>query len=134
MPSESLEVQAHGWIRAIPTPLDMAIALLARRIGVTQPRVSEIETASRTGAITLTSLKWGRPRVGLPTGICTSAYKTTRGNGRAMCARLCREAPDSSAVHHFTRRSKRTPEEERHQVEDLVSDLIRASTPCLRDE
>lgn len=47
----------RGWMRAIRDGLGMTTAQLARRIGVSQPRVSEMERAEVSGSITLHSLE-----------------------------------------------------------------------------
>jgi predicted DNA-binding mobile mystery protein A len=46
-----------GWVRAIRDALGMTTAQLARRIGVSQPRVVELEQAEVSGAMTLRSLQ-----------------------------------------------------------------------------
>ncbi len=46
-----------GWLRAVRDALGMTTAQLARRIGVTQPRIIELEKAEISGAVTLHSLQ-----------------------------------------------------------------------------
>ena len=46
-----------GWLRAIRDSLGMTTAQLARRIGVSQPRVVELEQAEVSGSVTLNSLQ-----------------------------------------------------------------------------
>jgi predicted DNA-binding mobile mystery protein A len=46
-----------GWIRAIRNALGMTTAQLARRMGVKQPRIVELERAEKDGKITLLSLE-----------------------------------------------------------------------------
>jgi len=46
-----------GWIRAIRNALGMTTAQLARRLGVSQPRIVEIEKAEVGGGITLNTLQ-----------------------------------------------------------------------------
>lgn len=46
-----------GWLRAVRDALGMTTAQLARRIGVTQPRIVELEKAEVSGAVTLNSLQ-----------------------------------------------------------------------------
>lgn len=46
-----------GWVRAIRDALGMTTAQLGRRLGVSQPRVVEIEQAEVSGSITLHSLQ-----------------------------------------------------------------------------
>lgn len=55
--SESLARPPRGWIKAIREALGMTTAQLGKRIGVSQPRVVEIEKAEVRGAITLESLQ-----------------------------------------------------------------------------
>jgi predicted DNA-binding mobile mystery protein A len=47
----------RGWIKAIREALGMTTAQLARRIGVSQPRVIAIEKAEKNASITLNSLE-----------------------------------------------------------------------------
>jgi predicted DNA-binding mobile mystery protein A len=48
---------SRGWIRAIREALGMTTAQLARRLGVHQPRVIELERGEATGNITIKSLE-----------------------------------------------------------------------------
>ena len=47
----------RGWVKAIREALGMTTAQLAKRLGVSQPRVVGIEQAETKGAITLDSLE-----------------------------------------------------------------------------
>jgi predicted DNA-binding mobile mystery protein A len=47
----------RGWIRAIRTALGMTTGQLARRMGVAQPRIIEIERGEADGNITLKTLQ-----------------------------------------------------------------------------
>jgi predicted DNA-binding mobile mystery protein A len=47
----------RGWIRAIREALGMTTGQLAKRLGVHQPRVIELEHGERTGNITVKSLE-----------------------------------------------------------------------------
>ena len=47
----------RGWVKAIREALGMTTARLAKRLGVSQPRVVGIEQAEAKGAITLDSLE-----------------------------------------------------------------------------
>lgn len=46
-----------GWLRAVRDALGMTTAQLARRIGVTQPRIVELEQSEVSGTVTLHSLQ-----------------------------------------------------------------------------
>lgn len=46
-----------GWLRAVRDALGMTTSQLARRIGVSQPRIVELEHAEISGRVTLNSLQ-----------------------------------------------------------------------------
>jgi predicted DNA-binding mobile mystery protein A len=46
-----------GWIRAIRDALGMTTAQYARRLGVTQPRIIELEKSEQSGGVTLKTLQ-----------------------------------------------------------------------------
>jgi len=48
---------SRGWVRAMRDGLGMTTAQLAKRMGVSQPRISELEKAELTGSVTLHSLE-----------------------------------------------------------------------------
>ncbi|HVY34095.1 MAG TPA: mobile mystery protein A [Caulobacteraceae bacterium] len=48
---------SRGWIRAVRDALGMTTAQFARRMGVKQPRIIELEKGEARGAITLQSLE-----------------------------------------------------------------------------
>lgn len=55
--TDALTRPPRGWIKAIREALGMTTAQLARRMGVSQPRVVEIEKAEKTNVITLDTLE-----------------------------------------------------------------------------
>jgi predicted DNA-binding mobile mystery protein A len=55
--SKALLRPPKGWVKALRESLGMTGEQLARRIGVTKPRVYEIERAELNGSITLDSLE-----------------------------------------------------------------------------
>lgn len=48
---------SKGWLRAVRDALGMTTSQLARRIGVSQPRITELEQAELSGSVTLNSLQ-----------------------------------------------------------------------------
>ena len=54
---EALARPPRGWVKAIREALGMTSAQLAKRLGVSQPRVVAIEQAEAKGTITLDSLE-----------------------------------------------------------------------------
>jgi predicted DNA-binding mobile mystery protein A len=55
--ADALTRPARGWVKAIREALGMTSAQLAKRLGVSQPRVIGIEQAEAKGTITLDSLQ-----------------------------------------------------------------------------
>lgn len=55
--TDALMRPPRGWIKAIRESLGMTTSQLASRLGVSQPRVVEIEKAEKTSAITLDTLE-----------------------------------------------------------------------------
>jgi predicted DNA-binding mobile mystery protein A len=55
--TDALVRPPRGWVKAIREALGMTTAQLAKRLGVSQPRVVGIEQAEAKGAITLDSLE-----------------------------------------------------------------------------
>lgn len=66
---DALQAPHRGWIRAIRDALGMTAAQMARRMGVSQPRITKLEKAEVTGAVTLASLEKAADALG-----CTLVY------------------------------------------------------------
>lgn len=54
---EAVAMPPFGWIRAIREALGMSPAQLAKRMGVSRPRINTLEKAEKTDATTLKSLR-----------------------------------------------------------------------------
>lgn len=52
-----LECPHRGWIKAIRESLGMTTAQLGKKMGVSQPRIVDIEKSEKTGAITFDTLE-----------------------------------------------------------------------------
>ncbi len=76
----------RGWIRAVRDALGMTTAQLAQRMGVTQPRISELERGEVTGSITVRSLERAAEALGcrLVYAIVPIAPLTTTLEQRAL--------------------------------------------------
>lgn len=57
LPVKRAKIPECGWIRAIRDALGMTSQQLATRMGVTQPRITELEQAEAAGRVTLSSLQ-----------------------------------------------------------------------------
>lgn len=56
-PLANMARPTKGWLRAVRDALGMTTAQLARRIGVSQPRIVELEQSELRGSVTLHSLQ-----------------------------------------------------------------------------
>jgi|SRR5579872_3314839 len=56
-PLAKLQRPAKGWLRAIRDALGMTTAQYARRLGVSQPRIVELEKSEQGGSVTLNTLQ-----------------------------------------------------------------------------
>src|SRR6266851_7228561 len=56
-PLTKLQRPPRGWLRAIRDALGMTTAQLGRRLGVSQPRIVELEKSEVSGSVTLHTLQ-----------------------------------------------------------------------------
>jgi len=114
-----------GWVRAIRDALGMTTAQLANRVGVSQPRIVEIEQSELSGSISLRSLQRAAEALG-----CRIVYAlvpekpletTIRERAESLAAR------HSGAVEHSMRLEDQavhdataSQELHRQRVEDLL--------------
>ncbi|MDG9697236.1 mobile mystery protein A, partial [Streptomyces sp. DH17] len=53
----SVQRPPKGWIRAVRDALGMTTAQYGKRLGVSQPRIVELEKSEQTGSVTLNTLQ-----------------------------------------------------------------------------
>jgi predicted DNA-binding mobile mystery protein A len=114
-----------GWVRAIRNALGMTTAQLARRLGVSQPRIVDLEQAEVSGGVTLNSLQRAAEALG-----CRLVYALVPERPLADIVNERAELNakrESGAVEHTMRledqavRSKSASKElHRRTVEDLL--------------
>lgn len=122
--SKALLRPPKGWVKALRDALGMTAEQLARRIGVTKPRVYEIERAELNGSITLDSLERAAqamdcqlvyaliPRQPLQTTVEQRALREAKRRTRAT-------------AHTMTLEDQAVEEPElREQVEALAKELL----------
>ncbi|SED24732.1 mobile mystery protein A [Rhizobiales bacterium GAS188] len=81
-----------GWVRAVRDALGMTTAQLARRVGVSQPRIVELEQSEVSGSITLHSLQRAAEALG-----CRVVYALVPE--RPLAAVLRERAEERAAQH-----------------------------------
>lgn len=119
-----------GWIRAIRDALGMTTAQLARRLGVSQPRVIAIEKAEISKAITLKTLERAAEAVG-----CRVVYllvperpleETVRSRARQVAEKQLETLGQTMRLEDQAVRSGKARDAMRAKlIEDLVSDPAR---------
>ena len=100
-PLSKIQRPPKGWLRAIRDALGMTTAQLGRRLGVSQPRIVELEKAEMTGSVTLRSLQRAAEALG-----CRLVYTLVPDKSLAETVRKrAEEIADrrSSAVEHTMR-------------------------------
>lgn len=133
-PGPALSRPPRGWIRAIRDALGMSAAQLATRLGVSQPRVTDIERREAHDAITLSTLRKAAEALD-----CTLVYaivpnesldQVLRARARAVAdARLQR-------IDHTMRLEDQAmaPDDLALERERLVDELLRGDPRRLWDD
>ena len=125
---------ARGWIRAVRDALGMTSAQFAKRLGVSQPRVTAIEKAEISKALTLRSLERAAEALG-----CRVVYlfvpdrpleETVRARARYIADKQLEALGQTMGLEDQTVHDKKAREVMRNKlIEDLVSDPA-----CLWDD
>jgi predicted DNA-binding mobile mystery protein A len=109
-----------GWVRAVRDALGMTTAQLARRMGVSQPRIVELEQSEVSGGITLRSLQRAAEALGCRVIYAIVPNKTLEATVRERAEKLA--ARHIGFVEHNMRledqavRDKRSLEEVHRQT------------------
>jgi predicted DNA-binding mobile mystery protein A len=115
-----------GWLRAVRDALGMTTAQLARRLGVSQPRIVELEHSEVSGGVTLHTLQRAAEALG-----CRLLYVLVPERPLAEIVRERAEkvaARQSGAVEHSMRLENQAVQNKRASKElhrQLVEDLLR---------
>jgi predicted DNA-binding mobile mystery protein A len=123
----------RGWIKAIRESLGMTTAQLAKRVGVSQPRVSAIEKAEAEDSVTLRTLRQAAEVLG-----CRLVYALVPDQPleRVVRERARRIAGDQLARTHHTMKLEDQAVEPRgleRERERLVDELLRGDPRRLWD-
>jgi len=100
-PLDQLHRPPKGWVRAIRDALGMTTSQLGRKLGVSQPRIVELEKAEVSGSVTLHSLQRAAEALG-----CRLVYTLVPEKPLAETVRKrAEEVADrrSSSVEHTMR-------------------------------
>lgn len=132
---DTLQTRPHrGWIRAIRNALGMSAAQLAKKMGVSQPRVTALEKAEADDSVTLASLRRAADALD-----CTLVYalvpKTSLDDmvmtrARAKAAKILQRVDHTMSLE----KQKLDDAETREQIELLAQDLIAKNSRILWGE
>jgi len=124
----------RGWVKAIREALGMTTAQFGRRMGVSQPRASNVEKAEASGKITLDSLERAAEALGCRLVYALVPHKSLDALVKERARRLA-ERHVAAVSHSMTLENQRTPDEDtREQSERLAESLLHAPGSKLWDE
>ncbi len=115
-----------GWLRAVRDALGMTTAQLARRLGVSQPRIVELEQSEVSGSVTLRTLQRAAEALG-----CRLVYalvperplaKTVRERAEKVAERQSGFVEHTMRLEDQAVNSKRASKE---LYQQMVEDLLR---------
>ncbi len=125
----------RGWVKAIREALGMTTAQLARRMGVSQPRITELEHAEIGDKVTLGTLRRAAEAMN-----CTLVYaivpvkssleETLLDRARHKAARILGDVNHTMVLEN----QNLTQEEIKGELEDLANSLISKKVRILWDE
>ena len=125
--NDALTRPPRGWIKAIRESLGMTTAQLAGRIGVSQPRVVEIEKAEKTGAITLDTLERAARALGCRLVYTLVPKKPFEEMVEDRARQVARARLQSTAHSMALEAQAVSAEDEKQQLQILVRKLVEKS-------
>ncbi|MEA2877358.1 MAG: hypothetical protein QOF14_2554 [Hyphomicrobiales bacterium] len=116
---------SKGWLRAIRDALGMTSAQLARRLGVSQPRIIELEKSEASGTVTLNTLQRAAEALG-----CRLVYalvpdepleKTVTERVNQLAQRQFMAVQQTMRLEDQSVRSKKANDDVRRQFVEVLS-------------
>ena len=132
--SEILARPQRGWVKAIREALGTTTAQFGRRMGVSQPRASNIEKAEATSKITLESLERAAEALDCRLVYALVPHESLDAQVKERARKLA-EKHLTSVSHSMTLEDQRARDEDtREQFERLIQSLLNAPGSKLWDE
>jgi predicted DNA-binding mobile mystery protein A len=114
-----------GWIRAIRDALGMTSAQLARRLGVSQPRIIELEKSEVSGAVTLNTLQRAAEALGCHFVYALVPHKpleeTVRERVNELAERQLAAVQQTMRLEDQSVSSKKANDDVRRQLAEVLS-------------
>jgi predicted DNA-binding mobile mystery protein A len=130
----SVDRPPRGWLRAIRDALGLTTKQLAKRLGVSQPRVVALEKGEVEGTVTLASLRKAAEALDCK---LVYAFVPNRPLVDTLRERAEKVADVQMGRLHQTMRLENqalTMSDQRRQRDNLIDDLMRGSARRLWDE
>ena len=130
----SVDRPPRGWLRAIRDALGLTTTQLAKRLGVSQPRVVALEKGEIEGTLTLASLRKAAEALD-----CKLVYAFVPNRPLVDTLRQRAETvadAQMGRLHHTMQLENQalTTSDQRRQRDSLIDDLMRGSARRLWDE
>ncbi len=114
-----------GWLRAVRDALGMTTKQFARRLGVSQPRIVELEQSEASGSVTLNTLQRAAEALGCRLVYALVPEKPLAETVRERAELLARQR--QAAVEHTMRLEDQAVKDKRaaHALhEEIIEDLL----------
>jgi predicted DNA-binding mobile mystery protein A len=132
--SEALTRPQRGWVKAIREALGMTTAQFGRRMGVSQPRASNVEKAEVSGRITLESLERAAAALNCRLVYALVPYEPLEDQVQSQ-ARTRAEQHLAPVSHSMMLEDQSAHDEDtREQLEHMIDKLVSARGSRLWDE
>jgi len=132
--SEALTRPQRGWVKAIREALGMTTAQFGRRMGVSQPRASNVEKAEASGKITLESLERAAAALDCRLVYSLVPYESLDAQVKGRARKLA-EKHLASVSHSMALEDQKVLDEDTQaQLERLIERLLNAPGSKLWDE
>lgn len=132
--SQNLARPPRGWIKAIREALGMTSKQLARRMGVSQPRASEIEKGELAGSLTLDTLQRAADALDCRLVYALVPRQSLQTLVEERAARLAL-ARLSAAAHSMALEDQRVDEADaKSQLDELTRKLAKSEGPALWED
>ena len=132
--SDILTRPQRGWVKAIREALGMTTAQFGRRMGVSQPRASNVEKAEASGKITLESLERAAAALDCRFVYALVPHESLNAQVKARARRLA-EKHLASVAHSMALEDQNVLDEDTQaQLERLIGQLLSAPGSKLWDK
>jgi predicted DNA-binding mobile mystery protein A len=132
--SDALLRPQRGWVKAIREALGMTTAQFGKRMGVSQPRASNVEKAEVSGKITLESLQRAAEALDCRLVYALVPNQSLEAQVKVQARRLAEKHLVAVSHSMALEDQKALDEDTREQLERMIQNLLNAPGSKLWDE